>query len=174
MDMAEDQNVNQDNTAETNGSNIQRPVCACSASPWRWLIIIVLVIIAFMLVSNWAAQDDYSDLPGITWSDDYNAAMALAGQQEKPVLIAFHAKWCGYCTKMKKTTYHAPEVLKAMQDFVPIMIDTDKQGDIAQKYKVGPIPDYIIAKPDGTVVTRFLGYYNPDDFVAKLNSGLQK
>ena len=172
--MVEEQNIDQNDDKEVNPDG-QRPACACAcaSSPWRWFAFIAIVAIAFMLLSNRAAKDDYSDSPGITWNNDYTSAMALAQQQGKPVLIAFHAKWCGYCTKMKKKTYHAPEVVKAMQNFIPIMIDTDKQGDIARKYNVGPIPDYVIAKPDGSVVKRFLGYYDPGDFVAKLNSALQ-
>jgi thiol:disulfide interchange protein len=148
--------------------------CSCSSSPWRWFAIIAVVAIIVVLFSNRATQNDYSNMPGIVWNNDYNATMTLAGQQGKPVLLAFHAKWCGYCTKMKETTYHAPEVVKVVENFIPIMIDTDQQGDIAQKYDVGPIPAYVITKPDGTVIEKFLGYYDPGDFVARLNSSLQR
>jgi thiol:disulfide interchange protein len=160
---------------DSDSKNVQPAcACACTSSPWRWLVIIAIVAIAVVLFTKRANKEDYSNMPGIAWNNDYNAAMALASQQGKPVLLAFHANWCGYCTKMKETTYHAPEVIKAVQNFIPVMIDTDQQGAIAQKYGVEPIPAYIIAKPDGTVIDRFLGYQDAVDFVDKLNSGLQK
>jgi len=174
--MSDEQKTNCNCTGGDPDSENMQPACACActSSPWRWFIIVAIVVIAVVLFSNRATQNDYSNLPGIVWNNDYNAAMALARQQEKPVLLAFHAKWCGFCTKMKETTYHAPEAVKAVQNFIPIMVDTDQQGDIAQKYGVGPIPAYVITKPDGTVIDGFSEYQNPVDFVDKLNSGLQK
>ena len=164
--------------------------CPCASNPWRWLIIaaiVVVVVVIFTRNSHNGPQSDTSSITqsetgsvkqsnagGINWSNNYQGALAEAQKQNKPVLLAFHADWCGYCNKMKKTTYHDPAVINAFKKIIPIMINTDKQGDVAKKYRVGPIPAYVVLGPDGTVIGDFIGFQSPKDFIAEINKALKK
>lgn len=136
----------------------------------KWVPIIIVVIIFIVIINKFS---DEPNTPAVIWNLDYPTAMLEAQQQNKPVLIAFHAIWCSPCQQMKKTTYHDPEVIKAVANFIPVMIDADKQVSIMRQYSIDAIPAYIITQPDGTVIDRFEGYYLPADFFTRLNGVLK-
>jgi thiol:disulfide interchange protein len=149
------------------------PVC-CMGGGRRWLWLALLLGIAVVVVVwDHIRPGTASSDQGIVWRSDYAQALAQAGQENKPVLLAFHAEWCGPCQEMKRTTYHDPQVIKVVEPFVRVMIDVDKEAAIAQQYEVSGIPTYVILAPDGAVKARFVGAADADDFVKELQEGLQ-
>ncbi len=73
---------------------------------------------------------------------------------EKPVLIDFHALWCGPC---KAQSPILKEVAGEVDGKVRIIkIDVDKNPTIAQKYQVRGVPTLALFK-DGQVVWKQAG-----------------
>ena len=75
-------------------------------------------------------------------------------QSSKPVLVDFHAEWCGPCKMM-------PPILKQvkskLQDQVTIIkVDVDKNPEAARAYSVQGVPTLIVFK-DGQVKWRQSG-----------------
>jgi len=149
------------------------PACACPAArgPWLWLLSAALVL---LLVVSLARRTHNSSLPAqtIAWTDDYDDALALAKQQNKPLLLAFSAPWCPYCRQMQKTAYVDPHVVEISRRFIPVRIDTDNHPALVEKYAVGPIPAYFILAPDGARLAQSVGATPPADFAAWLNQTL--
>ena len=115
-----------------------------------------------------------TDQPAIPWNLDYQAGMKLAQEQNKPILMVFTTTWCPPCLQMKEKVYPDPEVIKTAQAFVPILIDFDVQGYLAQQYQVTAIPTYFILQPDGAQIDTFLGYHEALEFIEKLRAALKK
>jgi len=87
--------------------------------------------------------------------------------QSKPVLVDFHAEWCGPCKMM------AP-ILKQVKDELGdrvaiIKIDVDKNQSIAAKYQVRGVPTLIVFK-NGEIKWRQSGVVQKNDLVRILQS----
>ena len=106
------------------------------------------------------------------WTEDYKKACLDAKTGGKLVLLAFSGSdWCGWCVKMDRDIYSQKKfVSKAKHKFVLVMIDNPKNKSILSKlaksqnrelcetFKVCGFPTSIVVRPDGTEVTRFVGY----------------
>jgi thioredoxin 1 len=72
----------------------------------------------------------------------------------KPVLMDFHAEWCGPC---KRQGPILDELKKKMGDSFELKkIDVDQNMELAQKYRIQVVPTLIIEK-DGTVMQTLEG-----------------
>jgi tetratricopeptide (TPR) repeat protein len=71
----------------------------------------------------------------------------------------FHTTWCGPCQYLMETTFHDPEIAKAINDqTLPIAIDGDKNHALAKKYRVSAYPTLVLLRPNGEEVERIVHY----------------
>lgn len=111
----------------------------------------------------------------IAWLTDYDAALAQARADGKPVVIDFFATWCGPCKMMERDTFTDANVQKRVADFVPLKIDVDRQPEIAQRYGIEGLPTTMVVDAEGKPVTTAVGYLDPERFLKVLNGvGEQK
>jgi len=121
------------------------------------------------------------DEKALTWHK-YDRALELAKEQEKHVMVFFTTSWCGYCKKMKKTTFTDPKVLALMTGkFILAVVDgdsknklnlTDKEGEslvmteqqLSRAFGVKGYPTTIFLKADGTTIAPISGYWAADQF----------
>ncbi len=87
-------------------------------------------------------------------------------KNDKPVLVDFHADWCGPC-KMQGPIIK--EVAESIGDKAKVgKLDVDKNQVVAQKYNVMSIPTLIIFK-GGQAVETMVGVQTKDSLMGKLN-----
>lgn len=94
----------------------------------------------------------------IAWTQNLQAGLAQAAQEKKPVMVDFYADWCGWCKKLDKDVYTNPAVIDLARAFVCVKVDTDKEKQDAEKYKVQGLPTIVFLGPDGKVIETFVGY----------------
>ena len=111
---------------------------------------------------------------GITWRTSLTNALSEAKRTKKPVFIDFTATWCGPCQEMKRDTFTSSKVISEMRRWVAVRIDVDKQEDVAKKYKIEAMPTLVVVKPNGTVVTKAVGYRNADELLSFLRANYNK
>lgn len=108
---------------------------------------------------------------GDVWTSDYEAGLARAKAENKPVLLDFTGSdWCPPCIKMHE------EVLGtagfdtwATGKLVPVFLDfprhkeidpaiKDRNRKLSDQYAIKGFPTYIVLGPDGKELARQVGY----------------
>lgn len=106
---------------------------------------------------------------GIQWKE-YADGMELAKNMNKHVFLYFHADWCTYCKKMEGTTFNDENVSAYLNEhFVSIQIDTDKDKEISNQWKVRGLPTIWFLKPDGAKLDNLPGYVDEEYLTKVLN-----
>lgn len=82
------------------------------------------------------------------------------------VLVDFWAEWCGPCQNLGPVL---EDVAKSYDGAVIAKVDTDKNPDLAQEYKIRSIPAMLIFK-DGELVDQMIGFKSKDEIITKLRS----
>jgi putative thioredoxin len=70
----------------------------------------------------------------------------------EPVVVMFHASWCGPCRGMKPLV----DALAAEQGFKLVGVDAGENRDLAAQYNVRAVPTLAVFK-DGALVTAVAG-----------------
>ncbi|XP_053110116.1 thioredoxin, mitochondrial [Hemicordylus capensis] len=86
-------------------------------------------------------------------------------KSQKPVVIDFHAQWCGPC----KILGPRLEKMVAKQEGKVLMakVDIDDHTDLALEYEVSAVPT-VLAMKNGDVVDKFVGIKDEDQLEAFL------
>jgi thioredoxin-related protein len=126
-----------------------------------------LATISAMLVTLAAcsyAQD------GVQWKKDFETGIKEAKTSGKLAMIDFYAEWWHWCKKLDSDTYPDKRVAQLSEQFVPIKLDAEKEGQAAAKqYDVHGYPTILFVDGDGKVVYRTAGYQPPEGFAAMMN-----
>ncbi len=91
-------------------------------------------------------------------NDIFDAALASAQQQDKPIFIDTWAEWCGPCKKMEPVFRDPALASYFNQNFVNVRIDMGREGEVKQqvqrKYDIFFLPTLLILDKEGHVMFR--------------------
>lgn len=106
----------------------------------------------------------------IKWQSYSKSIFTESMKDRKPILLFVKADWCPHCTTMKKTTLQNQGVIKLVNEsYIPVMIDVDKNRDLAKKYKVTGLPAFIVLSAKDKKVADFSGEMTIIQFMQKLS-----
>jgi len=121
------------------------------------------VVMIAILVFRWPVIKGYyyklsgAEAPAsvIAWRTDVDAALVEAQRDGRKVVVDFTADWCPPCIAMKHDVWPDPRVAQAIADgYVPVLIDTDRDGATTARYEVEGIPTVLVLDATGAVVRR--------------------
>lgn len=93
------------------------------------------------------------------WETSYAAALKRATADGKPILFDFHTGWCPHCTRMDKTTWKDPGLVKlASENFVVAKINCDVEQVPVSRYRLVGYPTVVLADASGDQLARVEGY----------------
>lgn len=128
------------------------------------------LISSLVLVSSLSAETPSGD-----WLTDYQDAMKAAREQQKPVLLHFHAKWCGPCRTMEQQVLHTPEIKRLLgEDVIGVKIDSDQNRAIIKRFGIGALPSDLIIDPDGQVLYRGSGFKSKNSYLRVVTTSAGK
>ncbi len=104
------------------------------------------------------------------WKTDFAAAEAEAKSLNRPLVVHFHAKWCGPCRQMEREVLDTSAILKTLDSgFVAVKVDLDKNAKVSARFKIEKVPTDLILSPEGKVLYRNEGYVAASKYTAKLS-----
>lgn len=130
-------------------------------------LILTIVLIAGVSMAVCASSTD--SVSGLNISDNYDSALKDAKASNKTVMIIFDQNSCSYCDKFKQDTLSNPQVQeKINSSFIPVVVDVNKDYDLASKYKVFGTPSVVFSDSNGKEIHRIGGYVGANDFLEEI------
>lgn len=139
-------------------------------SPFRPLIVVFVLfaaVAAMTGISRW-----WIPAERVPWQSDLARAQQEAKIAGKPVLVYFTADWCPPCQLLRRYVWSDVAVERAMQSYVPVRIDIDKDPALALRYGADQaLPLLVVLDNEGNVVRTYDGGPEAAQMVEWLNGG---
>lgn len=167
------------------------------AGPWMSAVkalfgVLILAMAVWMVRPAWpflkahvtgeavAASNHVSVLPfqRITNSNQLDAALAQAAQEQRIVVLDFYADWCVACIEMEKTTFKDAAVQQRLQAAVLLQVDmtahTADDRDLLKRFHLFGPPAILFFTPQqpvaGDATARVIGYQSAERFSKSLDA----
>lgn len=114
-----------------------------------------------------ARTDDHGALPWFEGS--YSELLAAAKAADKPVMIDFWTKWCGWCKRLDRDVFSDAAVIETLDGFLVFNVDAESQAGrkVAGRFKVSSYPTLVFLDPDGSPRDMLRGYLPAAEFKAE-------
>ena len=114
--------------------------------------------------------------------DDYDGALALAREEDKPLFIDFTGIYCANCRVMERRVFTLEKIKKQFDNMVLARLYVDKKDSLSavyaqmqfERYKTATQPYYVILNPINESTLVDTGGYIPNGFDKFISRGLQK
>jgi YHS domain-containing protein/thiol-disulfide isomerase/thioredoxin len=128
--------------------------------PWAGVIAIAL---------TWPLAVRATEMRPEAWRESFEAAELEAKEHGLPMLVHFHAQWCGPCQEMEHTVLRDPVLLRKLRSgFVAVKVDSDKRPDLRNRFHVEKLPTDLFLDPRGYVIDRSSGIHDRDSYLSKV------
>jgi len=105
------------------------------------------------------------------WGHDYAQARQRAKTLNRPVLLHFHATWCGPCQQMEQSVLNTNEVLKEINSrCVAIKVDSDRNPELVQQFAIDALPCDVFVGCDGKILMVNRGAVSAEQYKALISS----
>lgn len=157
--------------AAPNPETSENTCAATKAKSSRSLLIIFLIFAGFLTIVFLTQKDTPID-----WVKDYEAGLEAARNQNRPVLLVFYKQFTPMSTSAFNNTYVNPDVKNFVEEnFIPILIDVEKNPELAEKYDISYYPTHYVKRPGSDeLFGPRLGYDPPALFIRELKLLLQE
>lgn len=117
----------------------------------RSLRSLAVVLIALLPLTTAAAD-------GSGWYHSFEDAREAARERDVPLLLHFHAWYCGPCRQMDRQVFSHPEIQYSLRDEIAaVEIDVTRENEIAAQYGASTVPRDVIVYQDGSIETVNVG-----------------
>jgi thiol:disulfide interchange protein DsbD len=112
----------------------------------------------------------------LVWYKTEEEGFKVAKSEDKYIMIDFYADWCPACIELDKYTYTDKEVIKELENFTSIKIDSTKLTPeikkLFTKYGIIGLPAVIFIDKQGKVLEDYTlsGFEKPSEFIKRIKA----
>ena len=144
------------------GSSVRR----CTSEAWKHFLAGSLVISSLAFAPASIANDN---VVADTWYSSFEKAELQSRERGVPIVIHFHAHWCGPCRTMDAEVLETAEVRAAFRGgIVGVKVNADDRQDLVFRFGVSVLPTDVIVSPDGLILSKNAGSPGRIAYVARL------
>ncbi|UJR82093.1 protein-disulfide reductase DsbD family protein [Sandaracinus amylolyticus] len=109
---------------------------------------------------------------GLTWREDFQAALAEAREEGRPYIVDFGASWCQACGELERNTFTDPRVIEEGSRFVAVHVDLSPGQDTEEKrallrgYAQRGLPLVVLHASDGSEVHRVTEFIEAEELLS--------
>ena len=135
----------------------------------KYVLVCLVILILASTIAVSAVDFENTTIKGLNITTDVDGALSEAQSQNKNVALIFDQDSCVYCEILKDDVLSNSTVQKELNEkYIVVLVDINKNPDIAGKYKIFGTPAIQFLKPDGTEAGKIEGYLESDDFLNAL------
>ena len=111
----------------------------------------------------------------IAWNATYDAALAKAKKESKPLMVVITTEQCRWCRKLEATTLQDAEIVSRVNaKFQAVNVTKDK-SIYPKTLTAKMVPtSYFIDPSNGKVIYSIPGYWDSEDYNSILDDALRK
>ncbi len=121
--------------------------------------LILVALAAVVMLAHFAAPamaGEHGE-QGVYWLT-YQQGLEKQQELKKPMLLFFHLPYCYRCKDMERKVFADSKVITFInQNFIPVIVDMDKEKQTAKQFEVNYTPTNVFIAPDGSTVLRGKG-----------------
>jgi thioredoxin-related protein len=126
-----------------------------------------IILLLILSVGIFAAE--------IVWNTTYDAALAKAKKESKPLMVLITSEQCRWCRKLESTTLQDQEIIARINTkFQAVSVTRDK-SIYPKNLSAKMVPmSYFIDPANGKVIYSIPGYWDSEDYNSVLDDALRK
>jgi len=103
------------------------------------------------------------------WHTAFEQARTAAEPNSQPILIHFHAWYCGPCQRMDRDVFADPQVQQALTDGIAsVKVDVTQEPELASRCGATSVPSDVVMFPDGQIKTINVGFAQKQQYLTML------
>ena len=100
------------------------------------------------------------------WHTAFEQARTAAEPNAQPILIHFHAWYCGPCQRMDRDVFADLQVQKALTEGIAsVKVDVTHEPELASRCGATSVPRDVVMFPDGTIETVNVGFAQKQQYL---------
>jgi YHS domain-containing protein/thiol-disulfide isomerase/thioredoxin len=100
------------------------------------------------------------------WHNAFEQARTAAEAGSQPILIHFHAWYCGPCQRMDRDVFADLQVQQALADGIAsVKVDVTHEPELASRCGATSVPRDVVMFPDGTIETMNVGFAQKQQYL---------
>lgn len=120
--------------------------------------LLVVLMRPFMASGQETNFDGQAITPSSITFETFDKAVEKSGDQQKPIVIVFSAKWCSWCRKLDAGPMRSPEVLAVAPNYIWAKTDIDAEPFLAAVFQVRSVPAIRVINGRGETLDARSGY----------------